>query len=117
MRPVEISKRKEVILMAITPVSAQNTSTATLQNQEQQLLNQIKNLQKDPQGNAAQIKVLQQKYKVLLQQQQHQQTQAVTSQPQQNVKAKDTGSETKAQEVPGVPTASTAASKGIDIKA
>jgi chromosome segregation and condensation protein ScpB len=118
MRPVEISRRKEVILMAITPVSAQNISTATLQNQEQQLLNQITNLQKNPQGNAAQIKVLQQKYKALLQQQQqHQQTQAVTSQPQQNVKAKGTDSETKAQQVPGVPSASTAASKGIDIKA
>lgn len=102
--------------MAITAVSVQNTSTAALQNQEQQLLNQITNLQKkDPQGNATQIKVLQQKYNALLQQQQ--QTQVVTSQPQQNVKAKDTDSETKAPEVPGVPSASTTASKGIDIKA
>jgi uncharacterized protein YciW len=104
--------------MAISAVSVQSTSTAALQNQEQQLLSQIKNLQtKNPQGNATQIKVLQNKYKALLQQQQQQQTQAVTPQPQQNVKAKDTDSETKAPEVPGVPSASTTASKGIDIKA
>ncbi len=101
--------------MAITAVSVQNTSAAALQNQEQQLLSQIKNLQnKNPQGNAAQIKVLQQKYKALLQQQQ-QRTQVVTSQPQQNVKPIDTNSETKAPEVSSAPSAST--SKDIDIKA
>ena len=97
--------RKEVILLAVTPISAQSTSATTLQSQEQQLLSQIKNLQgKDADDNAAQIKVLQQKYNALLLQQQ--QTPAAIPQPQQ-----------KAPEVPGGPSVSPAAAKGIDIKA
>ena len=62
--------------MAITSISSQSTSTATVQNQEQQLLNQIKSLQsKNAKGNAAQIKVLQQQYNALV----LQQTQATSS--------------------------------------
>jgi predicted metal-dependent hydrolase len=118
-------RRKEVIFVAISAVSSQSSSAASLQNQEQQLLSQIKNLQsKDPQGNAAQIKILQQKYKRLVQQQQK--AQGVTSQPQQNVKSADTMSKTQTPEAssvpsapsaPSAPSSPTTASGGIDIKA
>ena len=98
--------------MAITPISSQSTSAATVQNQEQQLLNQIKGLQsKNANGNAAQIKVLQQKYNALLLQQTLTVTpQAVTSQQ----KAPEASETPKA---PEAPSASPAAGQGIDIKA
>lgn len=103
--------------MAVTPISAQSTSTATLQAQEQQLLNQIQSLQsKNPQGNAAQIKVLQQKYKALLsQQQQH----AQPTIPQQSpVEAKEPASqpETQAAQAPSTQPARLDG-RGINIKA
>ena len=76
--------------MAISPISSvttQTTSATALQNQEQQLLNQIKLLQnQDATGNAAQIRLLQQQYNTLLLQQQQQTQQqlqtAVTSSQQ-----------------------------------
>ena len=91
-----------MIPVAITPINVQNTSATSLQNQEQQLLNQIKNLQtKDKDGNAAQIKVLQNKYNAILLQQQ----QAVSTQPQQ-----------KALEASAEPSASPVSGRGINIK-
>lgn len=108
--------------MAITPISAQSTSTASLQNQEQQLLSQIKSLQsKDANGNAAQIKVLQQKYNTLLLQQQ-QQTQPTVSLQQSPVAAKVPASPqpeaaaSQPQSAPSTPSASPA-DRGINIKA
>jgi len=102
--------------MSVTPVSMQSTSATTIKNQEQQLLNQIKSLQNDPQGNAVQIKALQKKYNALVLQQQ-QQTQAAASTPQQNAKSKDTDSETKVAEAPSKPGTSAKAVKGINIEA
>ncbi|MDR3563019.1 MAG: hypothetical protein P4N59_16535 [Negativicutes bacterium] len=97
--------------MAITPVSSQNTTTLSLQKQEQQILNQIKSLQKENSAaNAAQIKILQQQYNALL----FQQDQQSLSQVQQQTQA----SPSPAPKQPAADQdASTAVSKGINIKA
>ena len=90
--------------MSITPINTQSTSKSSVQNQEQQLMTQIKNLQaKDKDGNAAQIKILQNKYNALLLQQQQQLS--VSQTPQ------------KSPEVSSAPSAaSPAPDKGINIK-
>ena len=98
--------------MAIAPISAQSTSAVALQNQKQRLLNQIKHLQRKTENaadaNAAQIKILQQKYNTLLLQHQPQSFETKAS--------VNPSSETKASQTSGASLASSD-SKGIDIEA